>query len=585
MPKPALTYLIRRGGIYWFRMAVPLDLVGRVGRREIKVSLRTSSLAVARLRCQNLGSAMLQLIARVRLMPELSQKTIQDLARRYFEHQLSSTEELAHLLPQDPKVDIAFEAQDSMEEAERLKANLAQRSYDAITRGVAVEALTSEGLAPKDLSLENFDQLCASILRARIEAHRIYAAKLQGSYDQIAPRDPLFVGLSSATMPGLQGEPEEPTENSVESLIQKFLGLKSVGWAPKTRLDNRRVLDLFAEVVDGNRSIEAIGKEQLRAFRDVLLRLPKNYTKRKESAGQSIHTIIKAEGNDLIQKPTITKYLTRTYAFLDWCTDEGYLPSKLPRMKGPAVSSVEARDARYSFSKGQLQALFSSPLYAGCKSAVRRSVKGEQVIRDGKYWIPLIALYSGMRMGEIVQLLISDIKSDDGVTYVEVARGEGEQKQIKTATSLRRVPIHKTLTELGLLDYIADSRSNRPKERLFEDVKPGANGDFSHNLSKWFGRYLQDVGAKTPKTTFHSFRHNFKDALVAASVPESHARLLMGHAHDGVHGLYGTGIPIKLLDAELQKINYPLDLSHLMVAVTDGAPGDAASGSAEGTVL
>ena len=42
MPKPALTYLTRRGNVYWFRMAVPLDLVERIGRREIKVSLRTS---------------------------------------------------------------------------------------------------------------------------------------------------------------------------------------------------------------------------------------------------------------------------------------------------------------------------------------------------------------------------------------------------------------------------------------------------------------------------------------------------------------------------------------------------------------
>ncbi len=108
MPKPALTYLTRRGNVYWFRMAVPLDLVERVGRREIKVSLRTSSLAVARLRCQRLGSGILQLIARVRAMPELSQETIERLARRYFEQQLSSTEELAYLIPSDPAIDPDF---------------------------------------------------------------------------------------------------------------------------------------------------------------------------------------------------------------------------------------------------------------------------------------------------------------------------------------------------------------------------------------------------------------------------------------------------------------------------------------------
>jgi len=141
MRKPALTYLIRRGNVYWFRMAVPLDLVERIGRREIKVSLRTSSLAVARPRCQRLGSAMLQLIARVRVMPELSQKTIQDLARRYFEQQLSSTEELAYLIPSDPAIDRAFEAQDSMDEAERLRTSLAVSEHSSTPeRGVVSES-------------------------------------------------------------------------------------------------------------------------------------------------------------------------------------------------------------------------------------------------------------------------------------------------------------------------------------------------------------------------------------------------------------------------------------------------------------
>jgi hypothetical protein len=145
MPKPALTYLVRRGSVYWFRMAVPLDLVERIGRRELKASLRTSSLVVARPRCQSLGSAMLQLIARMRGMPELSQKTIQDLARRYFEQQLGSTEEFAYLIPSDPAIDQAFEAQDSMDEAERLETCLAERHYDNITKGVAAEALSGAG--------------------------------------------------------------------------------------------------------------------------------------------------------------------------------------------------------------------------------------------------------------------------------------------------------------------------------------------------------------------------------------------------------------------------------------------------------
>ena len=420
MPKPALTYLIRRGNVYWFRMAVPLALVERIGRREIKLSLRTSSHAVARLRCQRLGSGILQLIARVRAMPDLSQETIARLARRYFEEQLSSTEELAHLIPSDPAVDRNFESQDSLDEVERLRASLATRRYDATTKGAAADALSAAGLERKDL--ESFDQLCAAILRARIEAHRIYAAKLRGHYDEIAPRDPLFAGLNSTAMPGLPGLPQEVSDRSIAALAQNYLDLKRPEWAPRTRLDNKRVLDLFAEVVGISRLIDTVGKDELRAYRDVLLHLPKNYTKRKANKGQSIHALIKSGEKDVIQKPTITKYLTRTYAFLDWCAEEGYLASPLPRMKGPAISSIEAHEARYPFSTTQLQVLFSSPVYTGCKSASRRTEKGEQVIRDGKFWIPLIALYSGMRLGEIVQLLVKDIKAEDGITGVGRAR-------------------------------------------------------------------------------------------------------------------------------------------------------------------
>ena len=470
------------------------------------------------------------------------------------------------MIPTDPAVDQAYEAQDSLDEAERLKTSLAERRYDAITKGAAVEVLSTEDLTREALPFEEFDQLCEAIARARIEAHRIYSAKLRGRYDEIAPRDPLFAGMVSAAMPALPGIPQGLSNRSIASLTEKYLDLKRPEWAPKTRLDNKTVLNLFGEVVGFSRPVDALGINDLRAFRDVLLRLPKNYTKRKANTGQSIHAIIKSGEKDTIQKPTITKYLTRTNAFLAWCAEEGYVAASLPRLKGPGVSSIEAREARYPFSEKQLRKLFSSPVYTGCKSASRRSAKGQHVIRDGKFWIPLIALYSGMRLGEIVQLLVGDIKSEHGVAYFDICRGEGEKKQIKTASSMRRVPIHKMLIELGLSEYVAAARASRPKERLFEDIKPGVSGDFSHNFSKWFGRYLCDIGAKTPKTAFHSFRHNFKDALVAVGVPESHARTLMGHADGGVHGLYGTVVPIKLLNTELQKIHYPLELSHLMAA-------------------
>ena len=85
--------------------------------------------------------------------------------------------------------------------------------------------LTTEGLARKGLPLEDFDRLCLAVLRARIEAHRIYAAKLCGHYDDIAARDPLFAGIDSTEMPTLPGMPQELFARSIASIAAFWIAL------------------------------------------------------------------------------------------------------------------------------------------------------------------------------------------------------------------------------------------------------------------------------------------------------------------------------------------------------------------------
>ena len=85
--------------------------------------------------------------------------------------------------------------------------------------------LTTEGLARKGLPLEDFDRLCLAVLRARIEAHRIYAAKLCGHYDDIAARDPLFAGIVSTEMPTLPGMPQELFARSIASIAAFWIAL------------------------------------------------------------------------------------------------------------------------------------------------------------------------------------------------------------------------------------------------------------------------------------------------------------------------------------------------------------------------
>src|SRR3546814_9775514 len=85
---------------------------------------------------------------------------------------------------------------------------------------------------------------------------------------------------------------------------------------------------------------------------------------------------------------------------------------------------------------------------------------------------------------------------------------------------------------MGFLAYVA-SMKEKAESRLFPELKLGANGYYSDPFSKWFndkGRFLGKIGAKRPGTSFHSFWHNYRDALREADISLERVRALGGWA-------------------------------------------------------
>ena len=65
----------------------------------------------------------------------------------------------------------------------------------------------------------------------------------------------------------------------------------------------------------------------------------------------------------------------------------------------------------------------------------------------------------------MTQLRLEDFQQvDGGVWMIQVQ--ETEETRVKTRNSIRRVPVHLQLIELGILDYIQRLR-NQKKERFF----------------------------------------------------------------------------------------------------------------------
>jgi integrase len=171
-------------------------------------------------------------------------------------------------------------------------------------------------------------------------------------------------------------------------------------------------------------------------------------------------------------------------------------------------------------------------------------------------------------MGEIIQLRTTDVREVDGIVHFAMV-DEEEDQRLKTSNSRRRIPVHPVLLELGLMALVR-SRHKASEERLFPDLPLGEDGYYSSPFSKFFGRFLQSAQAKTGKTSFHSFRHNFEDACRDIDMPSEVMNTLQGHSEKGMAARYGKGYVLKKLHEWMGKIHYEaLDLSHLLPASKD----------------
>ena len=162
-----------------------------------------------------------------------------------------------------------------------------------------------------------------------------------------------------------------------------------------------------------------------------------------------------------------------------------------------------------------------------------------------------------MRLGEIIQLDITDIKTDEGVLYFDV-NDDGE-KSLKNASSRRKVPVHPTLIELGFNYYVKASKK-AGHQRVFEEAPVTKAGNISDITSKKFGRYIESIGIKHDKLTFHSLRHTFIDyASKQAKLSDHVIKPLVGHADNSItHGTYGSKLSVPELYEAIEKIQYPI---------------------------
>jgi integrase len=202
--------------------------------------------------------------------------------------------------------------------------------------------------------------------------------------------------------------------------------------------------------------------------------------------------------------------LTWVKSLLKYATHDLEAIGKNPWERLDIAAVTENR--RRPWTADELKKFFGQPLFT--RYELPDASKGGGA---AAYWIPLLGLLHGARVGELDKLMMKDIETLGSIPVMHIT-DEGEAQKVKTAAGRRAIPLHPELIRLGFLDYVATVRESGavrlwPALSLRKD-KPG--GFFS----AWFGDTKRALGfGRHPD--FHCFRHTVRTQLAAEEASES----------------------------------------------------------------
>jgi integrase len=554
------SHIKRRGSTYYAQIAVPLDVQAIIGRKTEDRSLRTKDPHEAKRRLPDVLKEWHRKFDDARRGVAIAKEqrkplTNAQMAARLYKDQIALDGELR---AQDHRY-ASFEV--DPDEARRFRDGLAGKLSNAELAelvGNRIERFRIAGHhdhAPNTLEWRALAQdLCA----ARYEAMAREAERAEGDFTG----KPSHPTIASATP-----EPEQaPKGETIIDLFDRYARENAKGISADTLTQARRDVKLFADTI-GNIPPAKITGRHVGEWKDLLMQYPVKAAEIAAFRGLTMRQTIKK--NETVKKPTISdrtvnRYLSAVGAFCDWLVLRGYLDRN--PVTGLHQSIDKTKRSTVPFTSDQLNALFSSPLFTGCQNDDDWHQPGNVRIRDHRYWIPLVMLFSGARPGEIAQLAVGDVRQEHGHWIMHITEEGDGDKSVKTKGSMRVVPIHPELVRLGFLKYHAAMKS-AGETRLFPRATRNQRGQMVADFSRDFGRYLTRIKIKNGRgLSLYSFRHGAADALRRAGHLDQEFGFILGHTSATMTGRYGI-MPQGMLQQRVELVNsisYPgLKIDHL----------------------
>lgn len=565
-------HIFLRKGVWTFRRRVPLHLVEKAGRREVKKTLGTSDKVEAKRRAtvedlrfdkwvRNLeaGTATISLDNKTSSPFKITADDLAEHARSYVAEE---NERRAKRLLADPP--------QTNEELGNLIDDVIgdQQELSDPERSPRINELAATIAARGGVGGQHPTALLGIATRALRELARMQGDRLVGDYTA-THHDVLFAPVAPGAKPKV----------SVGALAEQFLAETreehSVnGIAAKRTEKVEATMEYLVEALGAETPVATLDDDAMQRLRRIIAKTPANRNKIYPGLplAEQIERAEK-EGKPTIQHLTQRGHLEVLRNFLRFAVRKKVLPSNPAEGLQPLLKeTVPLSEKRKPFTLDQLRQLFTGAFYQQCAPGAAEPYAKPD--RAWRFWLPLVMLFSGARPNEVCSLTVGDVRqTPKGVWHFDF-NDEGDEKSLKNSASRRRVPIHPELVRLGLLDFVAERRKAASKNgsRLFHELKPknGEPGNFAWYATRRLNEFFLPADVKMEdRQSLYSIRHSVRDALRRIKASEEALFAIGGWTPAGgaaVSSHYGNAKDADLWTEEVAGIEFPgLDLSFLHV--------------------
>ena len=332
----------------------------------------------------------------------------------------------------------------------------------------------------------------------------------------------------------------KPNKLLLSGIMGKYVKHHEATWAIKTK---QEVTASFALIKDlmGDLELTAISKQAVQDFRSTLISLPPNMSKLYPD--KTVKQVLSMSGITPMSITTANKHMSRLSSLLKFAIKESVATVNY-------AEGMQLQDKRRSDEERKTYS----------REDILKIIDNVPKAKDQpeRYWIPLLGIYSGMRLDEICQLHVEDIREIEGVWCVDV--NDGHDKKLKNVSSRRIIPIHPAILRLGFIEYVEEQKRLK-KPRLWMNLNRRDADGYGSAFGKWYQRFNREHVTADKGKVFHSLRHSLANNLKQSGVQEVVIAEILGHANDSVTtGRYGKRYQPKVLLDAIQLLDYGTEL-------------------------